>query len=110
MIKKLLLASVLFAFSTSRAFAFQTEYFVSGTNLTTGERVIGWLDGTLGKAEVKGHILDRGNHYVVIGTFSGKGLFSLRSICCTYDVEVTDEVTSDKRKNLKTLKRVVGGN
>ena len=108
MVKKLLLASVLFTLSTSVAFASQTEYFVSGTNLTTGERVIGWLDGTLGKSEVQGHILDRENHYVVIGAFSGKGLFSLRSLCCTYEVEVTDEVTSDKHKNFKTLKKVKG--
>ena len=56
MIKKLLLASVLFTLSTSGAFAFQEEYFVSGVNLTTGERVIGWLDGTLNEAEVQGHI------------------------------------------------------
>lgn len=60
MIKKLLLASVLFTLSTSGAFAFQEEYFVTGTNLNTGERVIGWLDGTLGESEVQGLILDRG--------------------------------------------------
>lgn len=104
MIKKLLLASVLFTLSTSGAIAFQTEYFVSGINLTTGERVIGWLDGTLGESEVQGHILDRGDHYAVIGTFSGKGSFSLRSICCTYDVEVTDEVSPSKIENARRNK------
>lgn len=105
MIKKLLLASVLFTLSTSGAFAFQEEYFVSGVNLNTGERVIGWLDGTLGKSEVQGRILDRGHHYAVIGAFSGKGLFSLRSLCCTYEVEVTDEVTDDKIKNRRTYQK-----
>ena len=105
MIKKLLLASVLFTLSTSGAFAFQTEYFVTGTNLNTGERVIGWLDGTLGEPEVQGHILDRGHHYAVIGVFSGKGLFSLRSLCCTYEVEVTDEVAEDKTENRRNYQK-----
>lgn len=105
MIKKLILASVLFALSTSGAFAFQTEYFVSGINLTTGERVIGWLDGTLGEPEVQGHILDRGDHYAVIGTFSGKGLFSLRSLCCEYEVEVTDEISHSKIENRRTYQK-----
>ena len=105
MIKKLLLASVLFTLSTSGAFAFQAEYFVSGVNLTTGERVIGWLAGTLNEAEVQGHILDRGDHYAVIGTFSGKGLFSLRSLCCEYEVEVTNEVTEDKIENRRTYQK-----
>ncbi len=105
MIKKLLLASVLFAISTSEVFAFQTEYFVTGTNLATGERVIGWLTGTLGKPEVQGRILDHCDHYAVIGAFSGKGLFSLRSICCEYAVEVTDEVADDKIKNRKTYQK-----
>ena len=105
MIKKLLLASVLFALSTSWAFAFQEEYFVSGVNLNTGERVIGWLDGTLGEPEVQGHILDHCDHYTVIGTFSGKGLFSLRSLCCEYEVEVTDEVTEDKIENRRTYQK-----
>ena len=102
MIKKLLLASVLFTLSTSVAFAFQEEYFVSGVNLTTGERVIGWLDGTLGEPEVQGYILDRGDHFAVTGAFSGKGLFSLRSLCCEYEVEVTNEISSSKIKNRRT--------
>ena len=105
MIKKLLLASVLFALSTPGAFAFQEEYFVSGVNLTTGERVIGWLDGTLGESEVQGHILDRGDHYAVIGTISGKGSFELRSLCCIYDVEVTDEISHSKIENRKTYQK-----
>ena len=105
MIKKLLLASVLFALSTSGAFAFQEEYFVSGINLNTGERVIGWLDGTLGESEVQGHILDRGDHYAVTGFISGKGTFELRSLCCIYDVEVTDEITEDKIENRRTYQK-----
>ena len=105
MIKKLLLASVLSGLSISGAFAFQTEYFVSGINLTTGERVIGWLDGTLGEPEVQGHILDHCDHYAVIGTFSGKGLFSLRSLCCEYEVKVTDEVAEDKIENRRNYQK-----
>jgi len=105
MIKKLLLASVLFSLSTSGALAFQEEYFVSGINLTTGERVIGWLDGTLNEAEVQGHILDRGDHYAVTGAFSGKGLFSLRSLCCEYEVEVTNEISPSKIENRKTWQK-----
>ena len=104
MIKKLLLASVLFTLSTSGAFAFQTEYFVSGVNLTTGERVIGWLDGTLGQPEVQGHILDRGDHYAVTGLISDKGTFELRSLCCIYDVEVTDEISPSKIENARRNK------
>ena len=105
MIKKLILASVLFVLSTSGAFAFQEEYFVSGVNLTTGERVIGWLDGTMGQPEVQGHILDRGDRFIVIGNISGKGLFSLRSLCCIYDVEVTDEISPSKIENHKTWQK-----
>ena len=100
MIKKLILASVLFGIAQS-AFAFQTEYFVSGTNITTGERVIGWLDGEMGQPEVQGHILDRGDRFIVIGNISGKGLFSLRSICCDYEVEVTEEVHYSKIQNAR---------
>ena len=105
MTKKLLLASVLFTLSSPGVFASQTEYFVTGTNLATGERVIGWLTGTLGKPEVQGHILDHCDHYTVIGVFSGKGLFSLRSICCEYAVGVADEVADSKVKNRRTYQK-----
>ena len=102
MIKALFLFCLLWA---TPALAFQTEYFVTGTNLTTGERVIGWLDGTLGKPEAQGYVLDHGDYYEVIGSFSGKGLFSLRSLCCEYEVEVTDEVTNSKAKNRRAYQK-----
>lgn len=80
----------------------QVEYFVTGVNTTTGERVVGWLDGEMGKSEVRGTVLDHGDRYAVVGMISGKGLFELRSMCCFYDVEVTDEVLADKLLNKRT--------
>ena len=80
---------------------FIEEYYVTGINLTTNERVVGWLDGVLGGTEISGYVLDRGEHYVVVGTANGKGSFELRSLCCEYDVTVADEVTQDKIYNRK---------
>lgn len=81
---------------------FMVEYFVTGMNITTNERVVGWLDGVLGESRVQGHVLDRGHHYAVVGQSDGKGLFVLRSLCCEYHVEVADEVSNDKVQNRKT--------
>lgn len=78
---------------------FTEEYFVTGVNLTSNERVVGWLSGVLGEPQVSGHVLDRGHYYVVVGHINGKGQFILESLCCEYDVVVTDEVTSDKLEN-----------
>ena len=80
---------------------FIEEYFVTGVNEQTGERVIGWIDGELGGDEVQGTILDRQGQFVVIGRTTGCGQFELRSLCCTYDVQVADEVTDDKIANRK---------
>ena len=80
---------------------FVEEYFVSGVNEQTGERVIGWLDGELGGDEVQGTIWDRRGQFVVIGRPTGCGQFELRSLCCTYNVRVADEVTGDKIANRK---------
>lgn len=82
------------------------EYFVTGTNELTGERVVGWVDGVLGESEVQGTVLDRGERYVVVGQANGKGSFELRSLCCTYAVVVADEVTSNKRTNRKQWQEV----
>ena len=78
---------------------FVEEYFVTGVNEQTGERVVGWLDGLLGADEVQGTIWDRTGRYVVVGHTTGCGQFELRSLCCTYDVRVADEVTDDKVVN-----------
>ncbi len=80
---------------------FREEYFVTGTNTETGERVVGWVDGVLGESEVQGTVWDRTGQYVVVGVANGKGSFELRSLCCTYYVVVADEVTSNKRTNRK---------
>ena len=77
------------------------EYYVTGINTATNERVVGWLDGQVGSGEVQGTILDRGDRFVVVGVANGMGSFELRSLCCTYDVVVTDEVSSDKLTNRK---------
>ena len=80
---------------------FVEEYYVTGTNVSTGERIVGWLDGKLGESEVSGYVLDRGEHYAVVGIANGMGSFELRSLCCVYDVVVTDEITNDKVVNRK---------
>lgn len=85
---------------------FREEYFVTGTNTETGERVVGWVDGVLGESDVQGTVLDRGERYVVVGQANGKGSFELRSLCCTYAVVVADEVTSNKRTNRKQWQEV----
>lgn len=81
---------------------FKVEYFVTGMNITTNERVVGWLDGVMGESQVQGHVLDRGHHYAVVGQSDGKGLFVLRSLCCEYAVEVADEISASKITNRKT--------
>lgn len=80
---------------------FIEEYFVTGINEQTGERIIGWLNGELGSGEVQGTVWDRRGQFAVIGNATGCGLFELRSLCCTYVVEVADEVTNDKITNRK---------
>ena len=86
----------------NHANAFNVEYYVTGVNLTTNERVVGWLDGTLGEANVQGYVLDRGDHIAVVGLANGKGSFELRSLNCLYDVVVTDEVSDNKIENRRT--------
>lgn len=81
------------------------EYYVTGTNITTGERVVGWLDGQVGSGEVQGTILDRGDRFVVVGVANGMGSFELKSLCCTYDVVVADEVSESKLQNRKTWEK-----
>lgn len=99
---KLLILVLLFIAATAYAGeTFREEYFVTGINLDTNERVVGWVDGILGESEVQGHILDKGHHYAVVGVANGMGSFELHSMCCTYDVTVTDEVTEDKIHNRK---------
>lgn len=78
---------------------FVAEYYVSGTNLDTNERVIGYLSGNLGQPEVGGIIYDRGDRWAVVGHIDGKGLFLVRSLCCRYSVEVVDEVSGNKLQN-----------
>ena len=80
---------------------FVEEYFVTGVNEQTGERVVGWLDGQMGSGEVQGTVLDRGDRFVVVGQSSGKGSFVLKSLCCEYDVVVAGEVSNDKLVNRK---------
>ena len=80
---------------------FREEYFVTGTNIETGERVVGWVDGVLGESEVQGTVWDRTGQYVVVGVANGKGSFELRSLCCTYAVVVADEVMENKITNRK---------
>ena len=88
-----------------RANAFNVEYYVTGVNLTTNERVVGWLDGTLGEANVQGYVLDRGDHVAVVGLANGMGSFELRSLNCLYDVVVTDEVSPNKLENRKNAEQ-----
>ena len=88
-----------------RANAFNVEYYVTGVNLTTNERVVGWLDGTLGEADVQGYVLDRGDHIAVVGLANGKGSFELRSLNCLYDVVVTDEIMDNKLENRKNTEQ-----
>ena len=89
----------------TRADAFMVEYYVTGVNLTTNERVVGWLDGTLGEADVQGYVLDRGDHIAVVGLANGKGSFELRSLNCLYDVVVTDEIMDNKLENRKNTEQ-----
>ena len=89
----------------TRADAFMVEYYVTGVNLTTNERVVGWLDGTLGESEVSGYVLDRGDHVAVVGVMNGMGSYELQSLCCVYDVVVTDEVMDNKLENRKNAER-----
>ena len=84
---------------------FREEYFVTGTNTETGERVVGWVDGVLGESEVQGTVWDRTGQYVVIGVANGKGSFELRSLCCKYDVVVADEVSASKLQNRKAMEK-----
>lgn len=79
--------------------AFQTEYFVTGLNTTTNERVVGWLENFDSSPYVCGYVLERTGRTRVTGHFSGRGQFRLESLTHVYDVEVADEVTSDKIKN-----------
>lgn len=80
---------------------FVEEYFVTGVNEQTGERVVGWIDGVLGESEVQGTVWDRTGQYVVVGIANGKGSFELRSLCCKYNVVVADEVSESKLQNRK---------
>lgn len=82
--------------------SFREEFYVTGVNLETNERVVGWLDGELGGNEVQGTVWDRLGNYVVVGITSGNGQYELRSLCCRYRVVVVDEVTNNKIENRRT--------
>ena len=97
----LLIVTIVLLIDVAVANAQNVEYYVTGTNVTTGERVVGWLDGKMGSGEVRGTVLDRGDRFVVVGQSDGKGSFVLKSLCCEYDVVVADEVSSDKLVNRK---------
>lgn len=97
----LLIITVVLLVDVWVANAQNVEYYVTGTNVTTGERVVGWLDGRMGSGEVQGTVLDRGDRFVVVGQSSGKGSFVLKSLCCEYDVVVADEVSNNKLVNRK---------
>lgn len=89
---------------TAYAQPWQVEYFVTGINVDTNERVVGWLDGKQGDSLVQGTVLDHGDRYVVVGEITGKGQFELRSMCCFYRVEVADEVLENKLQNARKAK------
>ena len=95
----LLIITVVLLVDVWVANAQNVEYYVTGTNVTTGERVVGWLDGQVGSGEVQGTVLDHGDRFVVVGVANGKGSFELRSLCCKYDVVVADEVSESKLQN-----------
>lgn len=97
----LLIVTIVLLIDVVVANAQNVEYYVTGTNTTTGERIVGWLDGKMGSGEVQGTVLDRGDRFVVVGQSDGKGLFVLKSLCCEYDVVVADEVSNDKLVNRK---------
>lgn len=81
------------------AFASGIEYFVTGFNVMTKERIVGWIDGELNSTNVNGTVLDRGDRFNVTGHETGVGTFELRSSRCTYNAKAVDEVSWDKREN-----------
>lgn len=77
------------------------EYFISGFNTKTGERVVGWLTAKQNEPTVRGVVLDRTGRWRVVGKFSGKGLFTLVSQDTKYEVEVVPEISGDRKLNAK---------
>lgn len=77
---------------------FVSEYFVSGANIDTGERVVGYLTGQLGEPNVGGVVYDRGDRWTVVGVYQD-GVFTLRSLCCRYQCMNVPEVSANKLRN-----------
>lgn len=88
----------LFFYKVAGASPFVAEYFVSGANVDTGERVVGYLTGELGSPDVGGVVYDRGDRWTVVGIYQD-GVFTLRSLCCVYQCMNVPEVSANKLRN-----------
>ena len=82
----------------ANASPFVSEYYVSGMNLDTNERVVGYLTGELGSQDVGGVVYDRGDRWTVVGVLKGD-VFYLRSLCCRYQCMYVQEVSANKLRN-----------
>lgn len=84
--------------SNANASPFVSEYYVSGVNLDTNERVVGYLTGEIGSPDVGGVVYDRGDKWTVVGVLKDD-VFYLRSLCCRYQCMFVREVTANKLRN-----------
>ena len=82
----------------ANASPFISEYYVSGMNLDTNERVVGYLTGELGSPDVGGVVYDRGDRWTVVGVLKDD-VFYLRSLCCRYQCMYVHEVSANKLRN-----------
>lgn len=95
----LFLAFLLVASKSTHAQDFKNDYYVTGVNVCTGERVVGWLENFESSPYVNGYVLERTGRTRVTGHFSGRGQFRLESLTSVYDCEVTDEVMETRQEN-----------
>lgn len=63
------------------------DYSVTGRNLTTGERVLGFLHSDH-EGQVKGYVFDQTYRFDVAGNATGRGVFRVEGAAFEYELEV----------------------
>lgn len=63
------------------------DYSVTGHNLTTGERVLGFLHADP-SGQVAGYVFDQTYRFDVVGNATGRGLFRAEGHAFEYELEV----------------------
>jgi len=65
------------------------DYSVTGRNLVTGERVLGFLHVD-GEGQAKGYVFDQFYRFDIVGNATGRGVFYAEGAAFHYELEVIE--------------------